>query len=100
VSEDHGHTDDVPGDGTPRRRGPSRWATVLLVALVKGYRLSISPLIGPRCRHLPTCSSYALEAVEVHGPVRGSWLAVKRIVRCHPWGTSGYDPVPPARKRH
>jgi putative membrane protein insertion efficiency factor len=53
-------------------------------------------MIGPRCRFLPTCSDYALEALARHGVVRGGWLAVRRISRCHPWGDSGYDPVPPA----
>ncbi len=69
-----------------------------LVWPVKGvirlYQWLISPLIGPRCRHLPTCSEYAEEAIERHGLLRGGWLAAKRILRCHPWGTSGYDPVP------
>lgn len=58
------------------------------------YRLGISPLIGPRCRFQPTCSAYALEALERHGPIRGLWLAVRRIMRCHPFGGFGYDPVP------
>tara|TARA_R110002096_G_scaffold15028_6_gene52916 strand:- start:327 stop:560 length:234 start_codon:yes stop_codon:yes gene_type:complete len=65
-----------------------------LIALVKTYRLVISPLLPPRCRHLPTCSEYCIEAIEKHGPVRGGILAAKRIARCHPWGTSGLDPVP------
>ena len=66
-----------------------------LLALVRGYRLVISPLIGPRCRYLPTCSEYALEALEVHGALRGGWLTLRRIGRCHPFGGSGLDPVPP-----
>lgn len=71
-----------------------RLASGALIALVKIYRLVISPLLPPRCRHLPTCSEYCIEALEKHGPIRGGILAVKRIARCHPWGTSGLDPVP------
>ncbi|GAB4572339.1 MAG: membrane protein insertion efficiency factor YidD [Rhodothalassiaceae bacterium] len=61
---------------------------------VHAYRLFLSPLLGPRCRYLPTCSEYALEALRIHGGLYGSWLAIRRIGRCHPWGGSGYDPVP------
>lgn len=61
------------------------------------YRLLISPMLGPRCRYLPTCSDYALEALTSHGPLKGAWLATKRLARCHPWGGRGYDPVPPQR---
>jgi putative membrane protein insertion efficiency factor len=74
-----------------------------LVAVLRGYRWAVSPLIvgvfGPlaRCRFEPTCSAYALEAVQRHGAVRGSWLALRRLARCHPWGGCGLDPVPPAR---
>ena len=59
------------------------------------YRYAISPLLPPSCRYTPTCSQYAIEALRLHGPLRGSWLAIRRILRCHPWGGSGYDPVPP-----
>ena len=65
-----------------------------LIWLVKAYRIAISPWLGLNCRYQPTCSSYAIEALQVHGVLRGSWLAAKRIGRCHPWGGSGYDPVP------
>ena len=68
----------------------------LLIGLLKGYRLFISPLYGQVCRYHPSCSTYALEAVTVHGSLRGSWLALRRLVRCHPWAAGGYDPVPPA----
>ncbi len=68
---------------------------VVLIALLKAYRFAISPLYGQVCRYHPTCSAYALEAVTVHGSLRGSWLAVRRILRCHPWNPGGYDPVPP-----
>ncbi|MFP6780190.1 MAG: membrane protein insertion efficiency factor YidD [Gammaproteobacteria bacterium] len=67
-----------------------------IIGLVQCYRLGISPMLPPRCRHLPTCSEYCIEAVQQHGPMSGSWLGLKRAFRCHPWGTSGLDPVPPA----
>lgn len=66
----------------------------LLILPIRFYRLCISPLYPPSCRYTPTCSRYAIEAITRHGPLKGSWLAVKRICRCHPWGGSGYDPVP------
>ena len=68
-------------------------ARVLRVS-IRGYQLVLSPLIGPNCRHLPTCSEYALEALDRHGPWRGTWLSLRRLARCHPLGTSGFDPVP------
>lgn len=67
-----------------------------LLALVWLYRRGISPLIGAHCRYEPTCSAYAEEALRRYGGLRGGWLAVRRIGRCHPWGGSGYDPVPDA----
>jgi uncharacterized protein len=66
----------------------------LLVWLIKGYRHFISPLFPPTCRFQPTCSQYAIEAITVHGTFKGSWLAVNRILRCHPFHPGGYDPVP------
>lgn len=66
----------------------------LLIGFLKAYRLLISPLYGQVCRYHPSCSAYALEAVTVHGSLRGSWLAVRRLGRCHPWAAGGYDPVP------
>ena len=66
----------------------------VLKILIRGYQLAISPLLGPRCRFYPSCSHYALEAIEIHGAVRGTWLAIKRIGRCHPWHEGGFDPVP------
>lgn len=66
---------------------------VLLVP-VYIYRACISPLLPPTCRFTPTCSQYAVEALRKHGPLKGCWLTLKRLLRCHPWGGSGYDPVP------
>ena len=67
----------------------------VLIGLLRAYRFAISPLYGQVCRYHPSCSAYALEAVTVHGSVRGSWYAVRRLARCHPWAAGGYDPVPP-----
>ena len=69
--------------------------TRILIWLIRGYRFAISPLYGQVCRYHPSCSAYALEAVTVHGGLRGSWLAARRILACHPWAAGGYDPVPP-----
>ncbi|RMA57020.1 membrane protein insertion efficiency factor YidD [Ulvibacter antarcticus] len=69
------------------------------VLLIRGYQLLISPLFPSTCRYDPTCSNYTLKALEVHGLLRGSWLAIKRIGSCHPWGGKGYDPVPPPIKK-
>jgi putative membrane protein insertion efficiency factor len=66
----------------------------LLSAPIHLYRLAISPLFPNACRYRPTCSAYALEALQRHGPLKGLWLAVRRVLRCHPWGGHGYDPVP------
>jgi putative membrane protein insertion efficiency factor len=66
----------------------------VLKILIRGYQLAISPLLGPRCRFYPSCSQYASEAIEIHGALRGTWLAMKRISRCHPWNEGGLDPVP------
>lgn len=66
----------------------------LILGLIRFYRKGISPFTPPSCRYTPTCSAYAMEAVERHGALRGTWLAARRILRCHPWGGWGYDPVP------
>jgi putative membrane protein insertion efficiency factor len=66
----------------------------LLIGIITLYRWFVSPLLGPNCRFYPTCSCYAQEALRRHGALRGSWLAVRRIGRCHPWNPGGYDPVP------
>ena len=68
-----------------------------LIQLIRFYRLAISPWLGANCRYEPSCSSYAIEALQVHGILKGSALAARRIGRCHPWGGSGYDPVPDAK---
>ncbi len=65
-----------------------------LRALLAGYRYTLSPMLGRNCRFFPSCSEYAEEALERHGALRGSWLAVRRVARCHPWHPGGYDPVP------
>ena len=66
----------------------------VLIAVVRAYQWVLSPLMGSQCRFQPTCSHYAIEALQTHGAWRGSWLALKRIGRCHPWHPGGYDPVP------
>jgi putative membrane protein insertion efficiency factor len=72
----------------------SQLLTTLLIVPVKLYQYLISPMLGASCRFTPTCSSYAIEALKKHGPIKGLYLAVKRILRCNPWGGHGYDPVP------
>lgn len=68
--------------------------STILLGLVYFYRYCISPLKPPTCRYTPTCSEYAIQAIKKHGPFKGFYLAIKRILRCHPWGGHGYDPVP------
>lgn len=65
-----------------------------LILLVRSYQVAISPLLGSNCRYQPTCSAYTIEALRIWGPLRGTWLGLRRIGRCHPWGGHGYDPVP------
>lgn len=82
---------------------PAGAVRALLLGLIRLYQLTLSPWLGTNCRYEPTCSHYAAEALERHGVARGAWLAAKRLGRCHPWGRSGYDPVPalngaPARR--
>jgi uncharacterized protein len=76
---------------------PGAW---LLSLPVRGYRLLFSPWVGHNCRYQPTCSAYALEALSRHGALKGCWLTLRRIGRCHPWGGSGFDPVPGAGPDH
>lgn len=83
--------------GNPERNSRSALSRALslpLIGLVKFYRYCVSPMFPASCRFTPTCSEYALEALRRHGPLKGSWLTIKRVSRCHPWGGSGYDPVP------
>jgi putative membrane protein insertion efficiency factor len=74
------------------------WIRIILslpfIGLIKLYQWIISPVLGPKCRYTPSCSQYALEALKKYGPLKGGWLALRRISRCHPWGGHGYDPVP------
>jgi hypothetical protein len=74
-----------------------RW---LCLKLIRLYQVAISPWLPPSCIYTPTCSQYALEAIQQHGALRGGWLAVRRIARCHPFARGGYDPVPPAPHVH
>ncbi len=81
----------------PRPDTPGLFTRLLLIAPIRFYRFFLSPWIGQQCRYTPTCSAYAIEAIERHGPWVGLWLAVRRIGRCHPWAPGGLDPVPEPR---
>jgi putative membrane protein insertion efficiency factor len=72
--------------------------TAALRLVLRLYQLTLSPLLGPSCRFTPSCSAFCRDALTLHGPWQGSWLGIRRILRCHPWGAHGYDPVPPAPK--
>lgn len=85
---------DVPAPCTDPAPVAQGWFGALLLALIRVYRQWISPLLGPRCRFIPSCSAYGLEAVARHGALRGSWLTLKRLLRCHPLTPCGCDPVP------
>ncbi|WP_088343301.1 MULTISPECIES: membrane protein insertion efficiency factor YidD [Rhodomicrobium] len=78
----------------------SKLAAIGLKLPIKLYRYTLSPLIGQRCRHLPTCSEYGLDAIDRNGAWRGFWLTLSRLLRCAPWGTSGFDPAPDIRGEH
>ena len=75
-----------------------RYLQWLLIALIRLYQITLAPWLGGQCRYDPTCSAYAVEAIRTHGTTRGLWLTVKRLLRCHPFASGGYDPVPPAEK--
>ncbi|MFI2754980.1 membrane protein insertion efficiency factor YidD [Cellulomonas sp. P22] len=78
----------------------ARLPSVLLLGVLRGYQLVISPMTGPSCRFYPSCSQYAVIAVTRHGAVRGTWLAARRLLRCNPWNAGGVDDVPPVRPHH
>ena len=73
---------------------------LLMTLLIKTYQWVISPMLPPSCRFAPSCSAYGVEAVATHGALKGGWLTLRRLLRCHPWGGSGYDPVPPHAHHH
>ena len=73
---------------------------MLLVWILRGYQILLSPMLGQRCRFYPTCSNYAIEALRTHGAARGSLLAARRVCKCHPWNEGGVDLVPPAHDKH
>ncbi|WP_417763162.1 membrane protein insertion efficiency factor YidD [Shewanella sp.] len=77
-------------------KSPFQW---VIISLIRGYQMFISPLLGQRCRFYPSCSHYAIEAVQLHGALKGSWLSIKRIIKCHPLNSGGNDPVPPKNNR-
>ena len=83
----------------PGRGGAGRIAGLAMRGAIRAYQLLLAPVLPPACRYYPSCSHYAAEAIERHGPWRGGRMALRRLVRCHPWGGSGFDPVPtePAR---
>ena len=86
-------------DETEKRQGQGPVA-MALVALIRFYQLTVSSVLGRRCRYLPTCSDYTMEAVRLHGAWAGFWLGLSRVLRCHPWGGDGFDPVPAHFPRH
>jgi uncharacterized protein len=80
-----------------QRRGIVSALALPLIALVRLYQFTLGPVMGGHCRFVPTCSEYSIEALRAHGAFRGSWLTVRRLLRCHPFGGSGIDPVPPLK---
>ena len=72
----------------------NRIVTFPLILLIRGYQLIVSPMLGSNCRFMPSCSEYALESLKVYGLIKGTYLTIKRIRKCHPWGSNGYDPIP------
>lgn len=96
------HYHGVVSQSASLPRLPARLVRGAAIGAIQAYRYVLSPWLGPRCRYQPTCSAYALDAVRRDGALRGGWLALKRIVRCHPWGGFGYDPLPEpaANERH
>lgn len=86
----------APGDARPWDRGARAWTILPLVAAVRAYQWTLSGWLGGQCRYHPTCSHYAIEALREYGPLRGVWMAARRLARCHPFARGGYDPVPPS----
>jgi uncharacterized protein len=84
----------IDSAGRALGRGLGTGARAALITLVRGYQVALSPLLPPSCRYYPSCSAYAIEALERHGALRGSWLALRRLARCHPFRPGGFDPVP------
>ncbi len=84
--------------GAPAGPRPGPLA-LLLIGLARAWQLSFSLVLPPSCRFTPSCSAYAIEAVRTHGAARGGWLTLRRLLRCHPWGSMGHDPVPPVADR-
>lgn len=76
-------------------RSPWRWINLPAIILIWAYKLTLSPLMGGHCRFVPSCSTYALSVYRTRDPVRATWLTMRRVARCHPWGGGGYDPAPP-----
>ena len=72
----------------------SNGISAILIGFIKLYQITLSPFIGRACRYTPTCSNYGIEAIRKHGPIKGTFLTIKRVLSCNPWGGSGYDPVP------
>ena len=75
----------------------SRLVSKILIGLVRIYQITLSPILGKNCRYTPTCSQYMIGAIQIHGPIRGTWLGIRRILRCNPFGGWGFDPVPPKK---
>lgn len=94
VHEEQQHTSEVQ-----REQRQETLASRIVKGPIHFYRKFISPLTPPTCRFYPTCSAYALEAIDVHGPLKGTWLAIKRIARCHPFNSGGIDYVPPRKEK-
>lgn len=94
ATENHEHADKaVTGTNFSVIRAMKYALALPFILLIRFYQLVVSPWIGPKCRFTPTCSQYGIEALKKYGPLKGLWLTIKRVSRCHPWGGSGFDPV-------
>ncbi|MCE0743226.1 membrane protein insertion efficiency factor YidD [Acetobacter sicerae] len=80
------------------KRGGSQFLSAAIIGCMRFWQIAMRPVMGPNCRFHPSCSCYGVEVVQIHGPFKGLWLTLWRIVRCNPWSAGGYDPVPPADK--